>query len=129
MTALKKELTGKSESEFAQAVKDATHDRITVYYNGYYPLDDEQATVEQLVSQKLEGAKAGDLIEFSNSQSLWLAYYCGKGVTVSEAFAEESIRSERFTETINNLADKYEMTYSTAKINRIAPLLSAEEVG
>ncbi|MBQ8216160.1 MAG: hypothetical protein IJZ33_07860 [Clostridia bacterium] len=129
MTALKKELTGKSEQEFIAAVKKETHDEITAFYDGFYPLDDEQGTVEQLIGGKLSDAKVGDLIEFSDSQSLWLAYYCGKGITVSEAFAEESLRSERYTAQINGLAEKYEMSYSTSKINRIAPLLSPEEVG
>ena len=89
-------------------------------------LTDNTATVEQLSGAKLTDKKVGELIEFSNDNSIWIAYYCGKGITASEAYAENTLRSKKFTSMVDDLADKYPMTYDTSKISRIAPLSAAD---
>ncbi|MBP3321072.1 MAG: hypothetical protein J6M12_01840 [Clostridia bacterium] len=129
INALKKALTGKSEEEFIKSVQNESQDEVTILQKGYYILDDAQGIVEQLAASKLTDAQKGDLIQFSNNQSIWLAYYCGKGKTASEAYAEEILRTQKFSEQANDLADTYPMEYSTSKITKIAPLLSAEDVG
>lgn len=125
-SALKKQLNGKSEEDFAKAARAESHDRVTALLDGLYVLTDNTATVEQLSGAKLTDKKVGELIEFSNDNSIWIAYYCGKGITASEAYAENTLRSKKFTSMVDDLADKYPMTYDTSKISRIAPLSSAD---
>lgn len=126
MSALKKALQGKSEAEFANAALTESHDLITALQKGFYPLDSAEDTVESLVASKLATAKKGDLLEFSNGQSLWLAYYCGKGLTASEAYAASILRAEKYNEQADGLAEKYPMEYDISKITRLAPLYSKD---
>ena len=119
---LKKDLSGKSEEEFISVVKSESEDQLTALLDGYYVMYDEGDTLYQLAANKLTDAKEGELIEVSNDDSVWLLYYCGKGASRSEVAAEQMLRAKKFNETVNDYADRYEMTYSTDKIHQVAPL-------
>ena len=120
--ALKKDLTGKDLDTFCTVAKAENHDRVAALNGGYYVLNSTASSLATLLSGKLENAKEGDLIEVSSDQSIWLVYYCGKGKTLSEANAEDALRSEKFNAEVSQFVDLYDMTYDTSKIYKIAPL-------
>lgn len=125
--ALKKSLSPADLEAFSAAAKRESHDYVTAIQNGYYVLKNKEATLSALLAGKLENAKAGDILEVSNEKSIWLVFYCGKGKTVSEIDAEIALRTKKFNAEVNGFADKYEMTYDTSKIYKIAPLKALED--